>query len=127
MRNPRVVPTCIAILSIFLSRIKDDNEKHALADKIRKKFKEVPNSSFIMVWFQRLNLKINKAEIYDEPLCKKVTDNKVMIWNVDWLNVKLKNIFEKTSIIEEKKITKAKKKLSKTEIKKIIAKSSFYE
>jgi hypothetical protein len=58
LRNPRVVPTCIAILSIFLSRIKDDTEKLALAEKIKNKFKDVPNSSFIMVWFQRLNLKI---------------------------------------------------------------------
>jgi hypothetical protein len=127
LRNPRVVPTCIAILSIFLSRIKDDKEKLALADKIRNKFKEVPNSSFMMVWFQRLNLKINKAETYAEPLCKKVTDNTVIIWNIDWLNDKLKNIFNKTSIIEEKTITKANKKVSKTEIKKIIAKASYYE
>lgn len=127
LRNPRVVPTCIAILSIFLSRIKDDKEKLALADKIRNKFKEVPNSSFMMVWFQRLNLKINKTETYAEPLCKKVTDNTVLIWNIDWLNDKLKNIFNKTSIIEEKTISKAKKKVSKTEIKKIIAKASYYE
>ncbi|GFD92314.1 hypothetical protein KUL156_57580 [Alteromonas sp. KUL156] len=127
MRNPRVVPTCIAILSIFLSRIKDDKEKLVLAEKIRNKFKEVPNSSFMMVWFQRLNLKINKAETYTEPLCKKVTDNTVIIWNIDWLNDKLKDIFNKTSIIEEKTITKTKKKVSKTEIKKIIAKASYYE
>lgn len=127
LRNPRVVPTCIAILSIFLSRIKDDKAKLELADKIRNKFKEVPNSSFMMVWFQRLNLKINKTETYAEPLCKKVTDNTVIIWNIDWLNDKLKNIFNKTSIIEEKTITKAKKKVSKTEIKKIIAKASYYE
>lgn len=127
LRNPRVVPTCIAILSIFLSRIKDDTEKLALADKIRNKFKEVPNSSFMMVWFQRLNLKINKAESYAEPLCKKVTDNSVIIWNIEWLNDKLKNVFKKTSIIEEKTITKTKKKVSKSEIKKIIKKTTYYE
>lgn len=127
LRNPRVVPTCIAILSIFLSRIKDDTEKLALAEKIKNKFKDVPNSSFIMVWFQRLNLKINKTENYDEPLCKKVSDNSVIIWNIEWLNEKLKNIFNKTSIIEEKTIAKTKKKVSKTEITKIIAKASYYE
>jgi RNA-directed DNA polymerase len=127
LRNPRVVPTCIAILSIFLSRIKDYTQKLALADKIRNKFKEVPNSSFMMVWFQRLNLKINKTEIYAEPLCKKVTDNSVIIWNIDWLNDKLKDIFSETLIIEEKIIIKAKKKVSKRETKKIIAKASYYE
>lgn len=86
LRNPRVVPTCTAILSIFLSRIKEKTEKLVLAEKIRNKFKEVPNSSFMMIWFQRLNLKINKSENYDEPLCKKEADNTVMIWNIEWLN-----------------------------------------
>jgi hypothetical protein len=127
LRNPRVVPTCIAVLSIFLSKIKVDAEKLIIADKIRNKFKEVPNSSFMMVWFQRLNLKINKTESYAEPLCKKVTDNSVIIWNTDWLNDKLKTIFSKTPIIENKTITKTKKKVSKSEIKKIIKKASYYE
>lgn len=127
LRNPRVVPICIAILSIFLSRIKDDSERLALADKIRNKFKEVPNSSFMMIWFQRLNLKINKDEIYDEPLCKKVSDNSVVIWNIEWLSNEFKNIFNNTTIIEDRIITKSQKKVSKTEIKKIIKKTSFYE
>ena len=127
LRNPRVVPTCIAILSIFLSKMKVDAEKLIIADKIRNKFKEVPNSSFMMVWFQRLNLKINKTESYAEPLCKKVTNNSVIIWNTDWLNDKLKTIFSKTPIIENKTITKTKKKVSKSEIKKIIKKASYYE
>lgn len=127
LRNPRVVPTCIAILSIFLSRIKNDKEKLALADKIKNKFKEIPNSSFMMVWFQRLHLKINKSEDYDEPLCKKITDNSVIIWNIEWLNDKLKNVFNETSIIEEKIFTETKKKVSKSEIKKIIKMTLFYE
>jgi len=126
LRNPRVVPTCIAILSIFLSRIKDGTEKLALAEKIKNKFEDVPNSSFMMIWFQRLNLKINKTEIYAEPLCRKVSDNSVLIWNTEWLNDKLKNIFNRTSIIEESTISKVKKKVSKTEIIKIIAKTSYY-
>ncbi len=127
LRNPRVVPICIGVLSIFLSRIKDDTEKLAIANKIRNKFNEIPNSSFMMVWFQRLNLKLNKTENYDEQLCKKVTDNSVMIWNIEWLNDKLKDIFYKTPIIEEKVIIKTKKKVSKSEIKKIIKKTRYYE
>ena len=127
LRNPRVVPTCIAILSIFLSRIKDDCDRLALADKIRNKFKEVPNSSFMMIWFQRLNLKINKDEIYDDSLCKKVSDNSVVIWNIDWLNNEFKNIFKNTTIINDRIITKTKEKVSKTEINKIIKKTSYYE
>ncbi|GAW90764.1 hypothetical protein FPS14_contig00104-0003 [Flavobacterium psychrophilum] len=90
LRNPRVVPTCIAILSTFISKIKGSKNQMELVEKIRKKFREVPNSSFIMIWFQRLNLKINKAENYDELLCKKVLDKDIKIWNSEWLNPKLK-------------------------------------
>jgi len=126
LRNPRVVPTCIAILSIFLSKIKNDKEKLLLADKIKNKFKEIPNSSFMMVWFQRLNLKIHKAEMYSEPLCQKVTESKVVIWNNEWLNDKLKGIFDKTPIIKKETVTKTKKKVSKLEIKKILKKKVYY-
>lgn len=126
LRNPRVVPTCIAILSIFLNRVNDNTLKLKLADKIRNKFKQVPNSSFLMIWFQRLNMKINKAENYEEQLCKKVTDNTVPIWNIDWLNDKQQRIFNKTPIIAEKVITKTKQKVSKSEIKKILRSTGYY-
>jgi RNA-directed DNA polymerase len=125
LRNPRVVPTCIAILSIFLSKIQDNTEKLVLAEKIKNKFKDVPNSAFFMVWFQRLNLKINKTESYTESLCKKVTDSSIEIWNIEWLNDKLKNVFNKTPIIEGEIILKITEKVSKSEIKKIVKNKSY--
>jgi len=127
LRNPRVIPTSIAILSILLSKIKNKTEKNELAESIRIKFKDVPNSSFIMIWFQRLNLKINKTETYVEPLCKKVTDENIEIWNIDWLNEKLKKVFKDNSIIDNNLVKKTKKKVSKKEIKKILMKASYYE
>ena len=127
LRNPRVVPTSIAILSIFLSKITDSKTKLILAEKIQNKFKQIPNSSFIMVWFQRLNLKINKSESYDEILCKKVSDKNVKIWNIDWLNDKLKKVFTDTEVVEMKTLKKTKKKFSKKEIKNIVSKTGYYE
>ena len=125
LRNPRVVPTCIAILSAFISKIKGSKNQMELVEKIRKKFREVPNSSFIMIWFQRLNLKINKTEIYDELLCKKVLDREIKIWNSDWLNPKLKKIINETPITKETIISKTKKKVSKSEIEKILKSTSY--
>jgi len=127
LRNPRVVPTSIAILSIFLSKITDNSLKLQLAEKIKNKFKEVPNSSFIMIWFQRLNLKINKTETYEEPLCQKVLNKEIEIWNINWLNEKLKKVFDKNPIIESEVIKKTKEKITKKEIKKIITKTRYYE
>jgi RNA-directed DNA polymerase len=85
LRNPRVVPTAIAILSIFISRIEGNSNKIKLIEKIRTKFGQVPNSSLLMIWLQRLYLKINKSVKYSELLCKKVIDEKTMIWNSKWL------------------------------------------
>lgn len=125
LRNPRVTPTAVAILSIFINRLPDKQSKLRIANKIKAKFTQVPNSSFMMVWFQRLYLKINKAEEYDLPLCKKVIDKKEIIWNCDWLQGDLKETIEKTSIIEESKVKKARTKLAKKEIKKILTKKSY--
>lgn len=127
LRNPRVVPTSIAILSIFLSKISDKETQLILSEKIRLKFKEIPNSSFIMVWFQRLNLKINKTENYNEILCQKVLDKNIEIWNIDWLNDKIKKIFSDTEVVNTAVLKKTKKKLSKKEIKNIVRKTSYYE
>ncbi len=126
VRNPRVIPTAIAILSIFISRIKLKENRIQLAKKIKSKFAQVPNSSFIMVWFQRLYLKIDKSELYDEPLCKKITNQEEIIWNSTWLNNKLKKIVEETSIIQSSGVRKTRIKVSKTEIKEIVSSKFYY-
>lgn len=127
IRNPRVIPTSIAILSLFISRITSEDKKLIITNKIKNKYQQVPNASFIMVWFQRLYLKINKTEKYEEPICKRVKDKTQKIWNSDWLNKSLKDIIDNAEIIEGEEVKKAKKKLSKKEIKKIVLKKSYYE
>lgn len=126
LRNPRVIPTAIAIISLFISRIEGKDEKLRIADKIKYKYNQIPNSSFIMVWFQRLYLKINKEEVYDEPLCKSVNDKNEKIWNNEWLNDKLKKIIEKTGIIDYDRVKKTRGKITKREIKKIVKKKNYY-
>lgn len=125
LRNPRVVPIAIAILSIFISRIKGKSTKIKLIEKIRAKFKQVPNSSLLMIWFQRLYIKINNSVEYNEPLCKKVENENEMIWNSDWLKDSLKKIVDETPIVEIKLLKKIKSKMSKMEIKKIVSKNIY--
>lgn len=126
IRNPRVIPTSIAILSIFLSKVKKGKEKKELVENIKKSFTSIPNSSFIMIWFQRLYLTIDKAITFEEALCRKVNDKKSEIWNSEWLNNGLRNILEETEIIDYEMVKKSKAKLSKTEFKFIIGKSDYY-
>lgn len=127
LKNPRVIPTAMAILSIFLSRIDEKEIKIQLIEKIKLKFNEIPNSSFIMVWFQRLTLKVDGTESYNEPLCKKVFDEKQKIWNCEWLNNKFKKIIEESDIVKKEQVNKTASKVSKKEIKRILSKNSYYE
>lgn len=117
LRNPRVTPTAIAILSLLLYKIEKKKERKKLIEKIHSSFASIPNSSYIMIWFQRLYLTIDTKKEFDESLCKKVMGENINIWNSEWITKGLKNILEKTSIIEEEKVKTVKTKFSKTEIK----------
>lgn len=124
-RNPRVSPTSIAILSLFLKQIENKEEKLAIIKRIRNKFFQIPNSSLLKVWLQRLYLKIDETVEYDEPLCKKVLEDKVTIWNTEWLNQDLKTIIDKTSILKETQVKNLKKHITKKEIKFIASVKSY--
>ncbi len=124
-RNPRVSPTAISILSLLIGDIKEKSEKKELIRKIQSKFKQVPNSSLLKVWLQRLYLKIDKTIEYDELICKKVIDNNEKVWNSEWLNGGLKRIIDNTPIIQDETIKKLKVKVSKKEIKKIIRRKRY--
>jgi len=127
LKNPRVIPTVIAILSVFISQISNNKSKLRIANKIKSKFNQVPNSSFIMVWFQRLYLKINDSQKYAEPLCKRVQNKSQIIWNSKWLNKSLREIVDNSEIVKTEELKRSKNKLSKKEIKKIVATKSYYE
>ena len=43
---------------------------------------------------------------YKEPLCRKVYDSDIVLWNSDWLNGRLKNIINSTPIINEEILEK---------------------
>ncbi|MDP8219654.1 MAG: hypothetical protein P9M03_13120, partial [Candidatus Theseobacter exili] len=120
-----VSPTAISILSLLIGDIKEKSEKKELIRKIQSKFKQVPNSSLLKVWLQRLYLKIDKTIEYDELICKKVIDNNEKVWNSEWLNGGLKRIIDNTPIIQDETIKKLKVKVSKKEIKKIIRRKRY--
>jgi len=124
-RNPRVSPIAISILSLLIGNIEGKADKKRLVKKIQSKFKQVPNSSLLKVWLQRMYLKVDKTIEYDEQICKKVIDNQKQIWNTEWLNGGLKTIIDTTPIIQDETIKKLRVKVSKKEIKKIVKKGRY--
>lgn len=124
-RNPRVSPIAISILSLLIGDIQEKSGKKELIRKIQFKFNQVPNSSLLKVWLQRLYLKINKTIEYDELICRKVIDINEKVWNTDWLKGGLKSIIDNTPIVEAEKVKKLRVKVSKKEIKKIVKKRRY--
>lgn len=102
-KNPRTYPVATAILSKLLSLISDD--AISIISSIEKKFMTIPNVGHLLVWLQRLTLKIEPEKDFREPLCKKIIDEKIIIWNTDWLSQKVKKIIDETSIIDKKYIS----------------------
>lgn len=102
--NPRLFALVAASLSFLISKIKDKELQKETLLKIKTKFNQLPNTSYLNIWLQRLTIKIDPAISYSGKLCEKVIDRSLPIWNSDWLNVKFKKIVEETEIVKDESI-----------------------
>lgn len=116
-RNPRVSPTAILILTYLINQIEDKTEKQDSIKKIRSKFMQVPNSSLLKVWLQRLFLKLDHSLEYEEPLCQKVLCSEVNIWNSKWLSSKFERIIEEIPVVNYESVAELQEIASEDEIK----------
>ena len=103
-KNPKTYPIASAILSKLLSLIDSVEIQNKILNVIIKKFEKIPNTGHIKIWLQRITIKIDRNRIFDEPLCDKVNDVSIKIWNSDWLNTEFQELLAKTTIIDEKVI-----------------------
>ena len=102
-RNPRVYPISTAIISVLIRYMKKKEQKRIIK-KIIDKFDRIPNTGHMMVWIQRIFININSNQKFNEKLCKIVIDPSKPLWNSDWINGELKNIVNRTNIVDEDKI-----------------------
>lgn len=119
-RNPRVSPTAITILTFLISQIEDEEEKKGSISRIKNKFSQIPNSSLLKVWLQRLFLKLDGTLEYDELLCQKVLSPNVQIWNTDWLNPRLRGIIEGVPIVNYESIAELQEVATEDEVETIV-------
>lgn len=117
-KNPRTYPVITAILSKILSLEIDKTVVNKILDSIENKFDKIPNVGHLQVWLQRLTLKTDRIENYTEELCKKVSDESISIWNIDWLSKQsTKDIFQNTSIIDKDNIEDLEPVIEPSEVK----------
>jgi len=104
--NPRLFALVAASLSFLISKIENKELQKQTILKIKNKFSQLPNTSYLNIWLQRLTIKIDPTISYSGKLCEKVIDRGLPIWNSDWLNVKFKKIVEETEIVNNESIEK---------------------
>jgi hypothetical protein len=117
-KNPRTYPVIMAIISKILSLEINPETVNKILDTIESKFDKIPNVGHLQVWLQRLTIKTDREDNYTEILCKKVKNNDLKIWNVDWLSKEsTKKIMNDISIIDNEKINELEQVIEPNEIK----------
>lgn len=103
--NPRTYAAVVLCIGKILSLEPNKLEETKIYEFIEKKFQRKANVGYWKVWFQRLTIKENRAKDAnsDEKLCQIAAKKEdVELWNNDWLNSDVKNIFKKNPIFNEK-------------------------
>lgn len=110
--NSIVIEFCVVIISEMLSLISVDEAGQYL-DHIYNRFKNYPNSDYVDIWLQRLNLPYNKSSYREINFAKKVVGGFPRnIWNHDWLHKK----FDEESIVNRNKIEDLDRKIDMSNI-----------
>ena len=84
-RNPRTYAICTAILSKLLSFVKSNDERLAIAGRVRKKFSQIPNTGHMLIWMQRVTFPLERKIDYGETICTLVAGNAGRLWCNDWI------------------------------------------
>lgn len=100
-KSPRVYAIACAILAKLLSLEMNNRTKMDIYNSIQKKFKMIPNAGYLQVWLQRITIKADIDISFTEPLCKRVINENEKIWNIDWLQEDIKQVFADNSIIDQ--------------------------
>lgn len=124
-KSPRTYPIATAILSKLIDLIESDELRDKLLDKITKRFKKIPNTGHIQIWLQRAILKIDRKKNFEEKLCKKLNDSKILIWNSEWLNQELEKLTNEEPIIDEDIIKNINKVIDSSEVSLFGSKTTY--
>jgi hypothetical protein len=115
--NPKYYNWCMAIISVLL-RFCSKIEQKSISNRITRKFASIPNTGLLDVWLQRAIYNCDPNKKFSEPLTYLVTKNHYpgnKIWNSDWLNDVLKDVVNKTPIVDIKELEIMKPFITKQE------------
>jgi hypothetical protein len=100
--NPRTYSISNTILSKLFNLIEDEEEAIKIITKVIEKFKFIPNTGHMQIWLQRAIIKTKYTDLeFCEKICKLVNGDNIALWNNDWLDEEIINIFNQNSILDE--------------------------
>ena len=114
--NPRTYPYAAAILSFLLDQLSGKKQKKQILKKIIDKLDDIPNTTHLMIWLQRIALGIKVEMDFDEELVQIVLNKNKTLWNSLWLKESMKNHVKSDSIVDQKIITNLPAVISREEI-----------
>ena len=109
-------PFAVAILSLLLTFIEQENQKTIIIDKILRKFEKIPNTGHLKIWLQRITLGFKSTYSFDELLCKLVKGESVQIWNNSWLKDTLKDVISADKIVNREALKSLPEIITREEV-----------
>ncbi|MBD3352449.1 MAG: reverse transcriptase [Candidatus Lokiarchaeota archaeon] len=82
--SPMSIPVVTAFISKLIKLV-DKDKKKELYDKIMRKIKLLPNSSLLEIWIQRMLIKSEYENNYEEKLCLLAAGKDSDLFNNEWL------------------------------------------
>lgn len=116
-QSPKVYAISMAILSKFVDMVKGTDAKHAILERVLKKFSRIPNTGHLEVWLQRIALPIRDSQVFGEPLCRLASGEKIELWNNQWIaSKKLKAFLSADRIVNQAERKKLKPVIPREEV-----------
>ena len=117
IKNPNSFQIIVAHMSRILKGL-SKKTRERLFQKVLKKVRILPNAGLMEINLQRLMLPCKIEKELDEPLCEKVKNDNVSIFNFDWIfDTNLQNQFKQISCVDRKRIASLDLEVAKSEIR----------
>ncbi len=80
-KNPKIFPVSFAILSRLLDHLETEEEKQKVVEKVRRRFRQLPQTGLMEVWLQRISHNIAPDIEFKELLCRLVDQQTTTLWD----------------------------------------------
>lgn len=112
VENNSAILHVLRIISRLLTDMTEyPEERHEIVDLVRKKFIDLPNSTYLQPWLQNISIALDSSRNecpYDMPLCHMAMGERIDLWNNTWIDPELLKGLPLGGICDKKRIEELK-------------------